>query len=69
VRSLQADFKPVADRLAQILALPAEERAGAATELLKDLDSLVPDDPQMAEVIAEEMQKAFDGAKAGGGAS
>ena len=66
VRSLQADFKPVADRLAQILALPAEERAGAATELLKDLDSLVPDDPQMAEVIAEEMQKAFDGAKAGG---
>ena len=67
VRSLQADFKPVADRLAQILALPAEERAGAATELLKDLDSLVPDDPQMAEVIAEEMQKAFDGAKAHGG--
>ena len=69
VRSLQADFKPVADRLAQILALPAEERAGAATELMKDLDSLVPDDPQMAEVIAEEMQKAFNGAKAHGGAS
>ncbi len=61
VRSLQADFRPVADRLAQILALPADERAGAAADLMRDLDSLVPDDPQMAEVIAEEMRRAFDG--------
>lgn len=60
VRSLQKDFKEVADGLARVLALPEDERAGAAAELLAKLDSLVPDDPAMAEVIAEQMQEAFD---------
>lgn len=60
VRSLQKDFKDVADGLARVLALPEDERAGAAAELLAKLDSLVPDDPAMAEVIAEQMQEAFD---------
>ncbi|MBQ1428746.1 MAG: DUF935 family protein [Kiritimatiellae bacterium] len=60
VRSLQKDFKEVADGLARVLALPEDDRAGAAAKLLAKLDSLVPDDPAMAEVIAEQMQEAFD---------
>ena len=59
VRSLQADFKPVADRIAEILALPDAEKAGAAMKLLQEIDSLIPDDPAMAEVIADEMKAAF----------
>jgi hypothetical protein len=59
VRSLQRDFKGVADELAKVLALPEDERAGAATELLAKVDSLVPDDPAMAEVIEEQMREAF----------
>lgn len=59
VRSLQRDFKGVADEIAKVLSLPEEKRAGAATELLKRVDELVPDDPAMAEVIAEQMQEAF----------
>lgn len=60
VRSLQTDFKGVADELARVLALPEGERAGAAMELLGKVDSLVPDDPAMAEVIEEQMREAFD---------
>ena len=59
VRSLQTDFKGVADELARVLALPEGERAGAATELLGKVDDLVPDDPAMAEVIEEQMREAF----------
>ena len=57
--SLQDDFKAVADRLNAILAMPEEERAEAATKLRLELDSLIPDDPAMAEVIAEQMNEAF----------
>ena len=60
VQSLQADFKGVADRIAQVLALPEAERPEAARKLMSELDTLVPDDPAMAEVIAAEMQKAFE---------
>ena len=59
VRSLQSDFKGVADEIAKVLALPEEKRAGAATELLSRMDSLVPDDPAMAEIIEEQMREAF----------
>lgn len=59
VRSLQTDFKEVADELAKVLAKPEGERAGAAAELLARLDSLIPDDPAMAEVIEEQMREAF----------
>ena len=59
VRSLQSDFKGVADEIAKVLALPEDKRAGAATELLSRMDSLVPDDPAMAEIIEEQMREAF----------
>lgn len=59
VRSLQKDFREVADGLARVLALPEDERAGAAAELLAKLDSLVPDDPAMAEVIHDTIEKEF----------
>lgn len=59
VKSLQTDFKEVADELAKVLAKPEGERAGAAAELLARLDSLIPDDPAMAEVIEEQMREAF----------
>lgn len=59
VRSLQQDFRGVADELAKVLALPEGERRAAAQSLLGRLDTLVPDDPAMAEVIAEQMEEAF----------
>ena len=59
VKSLQTDFKGVADEIAKVLALPEEQRAAGATELLSKIDTLIPDDPAMAEVIAEQMQEAF----------
>lgn len=59
VRSLQTDFKGVADELAKVLALPEDQRAGGAVELLAKIDKLVPDDPAMAEVIEEQMREAF----------
>lgn len=59
VESLQRDFKPVADRLQAILALPDAERPDAARKLLDEIDALVPDDPAMAEVIADQMEDAF----------
>lgn len=59
VRSLQQDFRGVADELAKVLALPEGERMAAAQGLLLRLDTLVPDDPAMAEVIAEQMEAAF----------
>ena len=58
-KSLQTDFQPVADRLVQILALPENERAGAAVTLLKEIDRLVPEDPAMAKVIADQMKEVF----------
>lgn len=59
--SLQLDFKDVADRVNEILEMPEAERAEAAEKLMGELDSLVPEDPSMASVIAEEMAKAFGG--------
>ena len=59
VRSLQTDFKGVADEIAKVLALPEDKRAAAATELLSKIDTLIPDDSAMAEVIAEQMKEAF----------
>ena len=56
---MQTDFKGVADEIAKVLALPEDKRAAAATELLGRIDTLVPDDPAMAEVIAEQMQEEF----------
>lgn len=58
--ALQSEFKGVADRLNEVLALPEEERAAAAMRLIGEVDKLVPDDPAMAEVIAEQMQAAFE---------
>lgn len=58
-RSLQSDFREIADRINQVLALPEGERPEAASKLAAELDDLVPDDPAMAEVIAEQMEKAF----------
>lgn len=59
VESLQADFKGVADEIGRVLSLPEAERAGAVAELLGKIDTLVPDDPAMAEVIADQMREAF----------
>lgn len=59
VRSLQADFKPVADEIVKILAAPESEQSAMAASLLQRIDTLVPDDPAMAAVIAEQMAEAF----------
>lgn len=59
VRSLQHDYKAVADEIAKILSMPEDRWAGAATTLIGQMDKLVPDDPAMAEVIEEQMREAF----------
>lgn len=59
--ALQTDFKDIADRLNSILALSNEtEQRAAAMALIGDIDKLVPEDPEMAAVIAEQMEAAFD---------
>jgi phage gp29-like protein len=60
VRSLQTDFKEVADGIGRILALPPEEQAGAAAVMLEKIDKMVPDDPAMRKVIERQMMEAFD---------
>ena len=60
VRSLQTDFKEVADGIGRILALPPEEQAGAAAVMLEKIDKMVPDDPAMRAVIERQMMEAFD---------
>lgn len=65
--ALRADFRDVADRINAIVQMPEGERPEAARRLLSELDSLVPDDPVMAEVIASVMASAFiKGAGEGG---
>ncbi len=60
VEALQDDFSEVAKRLAEVLALPEDERPAAAAKLVNEIDRLVPDDPAMREVIAGQMKAAFD---------
>lgn len=52
------DSSPLADELTKLLASPTKE---AAEDLLSRLDDLVPDDPALAAIIAEEMAKEFGG--------
>jgi len=59
LRALAADCKPLASEVAKLLENPTPERAAA---LLKDLPNLLPDDPALAAVIAEEMAKAYGSA-------
>ena len=66
-KSLKADFGAVAGRIEQILAMPEGERADAAARLCGELDALVPDDPAMAAVIADQMEEAFLRQLDGGG--
>ena len=58
-RSLQQDFKGLADELVKIVALPEEERRKAAAELLAKVNDYVSDDPAMADVIYDQMKEAF----------
>ena len=50
------DTGPAAKRVEELLKDPSPE---AAKKLLDDLDSLLPDDPEMAAVLAEAMAKEF----------
>lgn len=68
-KSLKADFGEVAGRIEAILAMPEGERADAAARLCNDLDALVPDDPAMAAVIADQMEEAFADEMRRGGAA
>ncbi len=60
-KSLSADLRPVADRLAALLALPEDLRADAAKKLAADLPGLVPGDPEMAAVMEQALAEAFAG--------
>ena len=57
--ALGADMAPARDALLRLLDLPEAERPAAARELMGRLDSLMPSDPAMAAVLAEEMAAAF----------
>ena len=50
------DTGPAAEAVRALLAAPSPE---AARKLLDDLPSLIPDDPALAAVLAEEMAKEF----------
>lgn len=54
-------MSPAAERVAALLEMPEAERAAAAAALLEDLPGLLPDDPQMAAILAEAMAGAFAG--------
>lgn len=58
--ALQGQFRELADRINAILNMPEEEQAGAAAEVISQLDSLVPEDPDMVDAIAEMMASAFE---------
>ena len=57
--ALGADMAPARDALLKLLDLPEAERPAAARELMGRLDELMPADPAMAAVLAEEMAAAF----------
>lgn len=60
-RALEAfaqDSSPLADELKKLLENPTKE---AADELMSRLNDLVPEDPALAAIIAEEMAKEFGG--------
>ena len=57
--ALGADMAPARDALLKLLDLPEAERPAAARELMGRLDELMPSDPAMAAVLAEEMAAAF----------
>jgi len=63
-----ADTTPIAKQIQALLQDPSKERAEA---LLADLPSLLPDDPEMAAILAEAMAEQFGSAeverKGGGG--
>ena len=64
--ALGADMAPARDALLALLDLPEAERPAAARELMGRLDELMPADPAMAAVLAEEMAAAFaEGAEEG----
>ncbi len=58
--ALQDEYAEVAERIADILALPEDRRAAAASALIGELDRLVPEDGSMAEAIAEVMAETFE---------
>lgn len=59
LRALQSDCKLIADEVEELLKDPTPEKARA---LLDKIPDLVPEDPALAPLLAEEMAKAFDGA-------
>lgn len=64
--SLQADLSPAAEAVQALLESPSPE---AARALIERLPSLLPDDPEMAAILEEEIAAAFaEEAKAGDGA-
>ncbi len=62
LRAFAEDASEAARRVRELLADPAPE---AARRLLDDLPSLVPDDPALTALLAEEMAGAFAGAYRG----
>lgn len=58
-KSLAADLRPAAERVAALLALPEGQQADAAKALMEDMPGLLPEDPQMAAVLEMEVAEAF----------
>ncbi len=59
LEAFSADAAPVAAEVEKLLALPPEEQPAAAEALLKKLPGLIPADPELAAILAEEMATAF----------
>lgn len=58
-KSLAADLRPLAERIAALLDLPEAERIDAAQQLAKELPGLLPDDPQMAAILEASIAETF----------
>jgi hypothetical protein len=59
LEAFRADLGPAAEELQRVLKLPEAEMRAACKELAGRLPDLLPDEPAMAAVIAEELAGAF----------
>ena len=58
-QALAADLRPLAEKIAALLALPEADRAEAAKALAAELPDYLPDDPEMATILEESIAETF----------
>ena len=59
LEAFRSDLGPAAEELRRVLALPEAEMRAACRDLAERLPDLLPEDPAMASILAEELAGAF----------